>query len=377
MKASGLRIRLISVAVAAGICISAVLFMLEYLEYRRATTLTSALAERALVSAEVKRLERMANSLALMSAAPIEAALHANDIRAVQQHAAALMSNPQVLAVTVTRPDGQVLFTTRRQDAIVDTLAPEEKRQLKRDLGGTNRIGAIEVEVGRAGILDSAGTLHTELSRVEGEDFRHSLWLVAVVGALITAVLAFLAWILSQRLERPIVELIRSAERIGEGDYTRPHKVTSNDEIAELEVALDRMRQNLRQTTITKNYLKTVLNSMNDAVLVTSPERHRAARQRCCDPSVRLHESRDRRQAVRRLDSRERARGLLDGGRKHRDARDGHRVRAAARRFRSRCRARQSRPTIRSSRARSLSFATSPIASAPSGASAISPATTR
>src|SRR4030095_3255265 len=89
---------------------------------------------------------------------------------------------------------------------------------------------------------------------------------------LITAVLAAVAWLLANRLERPIVELIRSAERIGEGDYTQPHKVTSNNEMAELEVALDRMRQKLRQTTITKNYLTTVLNSMNDAVLVTSPD---------------------------------------------------------------------------------------------------------
>ncbi len=90
-------------------------------------------------------------------------------------------------------------------------------------------------------------------------------------GVLITLMLAIVAWLLAQRLERPIVELIRSAERIGEGDYTRPHQVTSNDEIADLEVALDRMRQKLQQTTITKNYLTTVLNSMNDAVLVTAP----------------------------------------------------------------------------------------------------------
>src|SRR5688572_26755131 len=83
--------------------------------------------------------------------------------------------------------------------------------------------------------------------------------------------LAAVAWLLAQRLERPIVELIRSAERIGEGDYTRPHHVTSHDQIADLEVALDRMRQKLQQTTITTNYLTTVLNSMNDAVLVTAP----------------------------------------------------------------------------------------------------------
>ena len=103
--------------------------------------------------------------------------------------------------------------------------------------------------------------------------------------------LALVAWLLAQRLERPIVELIRSAERIGEGDYTRPHQVTSNDEIADLEVALDRMRQKLQQTTITKNYLTTVLNSMNDAVLVTAPDgivKRKSTTRRCgCSATAR------------------------------------------------------------------------------------------
>ena len=44
------------------------------------------------------------------------------------------------------------------------------------------------------------------------------------------------------------------------------------DEIGELQQALERMRVKLRQTTITKNYLNIVLNSMNDAVFVTSPD---------------------------------------------------------------------------------------------------------
>ena len=45
------------------------------------------------------------------------------------------------------------------------------------------------------------------------------------------------------------------------------------------------MRQKLRQTTITKNYLTTVLNSMNDAVLVTSPN---GVVKRINDAAVRL-----------------------------------------------------------------------------------------
>ena len=44
-----------------------------------------------------------------------------------------------------------------------------------------------------------------------------------------------------------------------------------HDELGDLQFALERMRQKLNETTITKNYLNTVLNSLSDAVLVTSP----------------------------------------------------------------------------------------------------------
>ena len=44
------------------------------------------------------------------------------------------------------------------------------------------------------------------------------------------------------------------------------------DELGDLQQALERMRGKLRQTTINKDYLYSVLNSMTDAVFVTSPD---------------------------------------------------------------------------------------------------------
>ena len=82
---------------------------------------------------------------------------------------------------------------------------------------------------------------------------------------------AGLAWRAGRKLEQPIVALIKSAERIGQGDYTRPLDVARRDEIGELQQALERMRYKLRQTTITKDYLNSVLNGLTDAVFVTSP----------------------------------------------------------------------------------------------------------
>ena len=71
---------------------------------------------------------------------------------------------------------------------------------------------------------------------------------------------------------RPISTLIKSADRIAQGDYSRPLEVGRRDELGELQAALERMRQKLRQTTINKNYLTNVLGSMTDAVFVTSPD---------------------------------------------------------------------------------------------------------
>src|SRR5204863_85464 len=51
-----------------------------------------------------------------------------------------------------------------------------------------------------------------------------------------------------------------------------PVEVRRNDALADLQQALERMRARLRQSTINKNYLHSVLNSMTDAVFVTSPD---------------------------------------------------------------------------------------------------------
>jgi diguanylate cyclase (GGDEF)-like protein/PAS domain S-box-containing protein len=92
---------------------------------------------------------------------------------------------------------------------------------------------------------------------------------LAVLGAVLGALIG---WRAGRKIEQPISALIRSADRIGQGDYTRPLDIVRRDELGELQHALERMRGKLRQSTINKNYLTSVLNSMTDAVFVTSPD---------------------------------------------------------------------------------------------------------
>jgi diguanylate cyclase (GGDEF)-like protein/PAS domain S-box-containing protein len=96
------------------------------------------------------------------------------------------------------------------------------------------------------------------------------LVLTAAAAAVIGS--AWLAFIYGRRLVQTLDILNRSAARITQGDYTQEVGSERRDELGDLQRTVDQMRQRLRQTTITKNYLHSVLNSMSDAVFVTSSD---------------------------------------------------------------------------------------------------------
>jgi diguanylate cyclase (GGDEF)-like protein/PAS domain S-box-containing protein len=112
--------------------------------------------------------------------------------------------------------------------------------------------------------------LGEQFINAERSEFHTWLWTIALICVFMAALVIAVAWVFSRRLQRPIANLISSAREIGEGVYNHPLETLAyGDEIADLQQALEHMRQKLQQTTITTNYLNTVLNSMKDAVLVT------------------------------------------------------------------------------------------------------------
>src|SRR5262249_6968923 len=86
-------------------------------------------------------------------------------------------------------------------------------------------------------------------------------------GALLAAALM---WRAVNHLQHPPDSLIRSAERVRQGDYTRPFAVHRRGVLGGLPQALGRMRGRLRQSTGHKRYPHIVLNSMTDALFVSS-----------------------------------------------------------------------------------------------------------
>ena len=103
---------------------------------------------------------------------------------------------------------------------------------------------------------------------------RHAgrLSLIVGVGVLLTSLGGWLTARVIARIDRAMSALMQSAERIGSGRHAEPVNASGVPEIAALEGSLERMRQELTGTTISRDYLETLLNSMSDAVLVTAPD---------------------------------------------------------------------------------------------------------
>jgi diguanylate cyclase (GGDEF)-like protein/PAS domain S-box-containing protein len=96
--------------------------------------------------------------------------------------------------------------------------------------------------------------------------------LVLGLGTGLSLLAAWLTSLLIGRIDRAMVGLGDSAERIGRGLTSEPVPSSGVPEIAHLEQAMERMREALARTTISRDYLDTLLNSMSDSVLVVAPD---------------------------------------------------------------------------------------------------------
>src|SRR4029079_19328216 len=111
-------------------------------------------------------------------------------------------------------------------------------------------VGEVEIEVRSLEVSPDAPGARAKFDKVENSQTRHALYISAALGGIALLIGLTLAWWAGRRMHQPINSLIKSADRIAHGDYSRPLEVGRRDELGELQAALERMRQKLRQTTI-------------------------------------------------------------------------------------------------------------------------------
>ena len=93
-------------------------------------------------------------------------------------------------------------------------------------------------------------------------------WIEAA-SALILLASGVAIWLVARYQTQRIRELKREAEKLRDADFGEPLRVRPG-ELGELAAVFNDMRNELRTTTISRDYLDSILSSMNDAIIVTS-----------------------------------------------------------------------------------------------------------
>jgi len=97
---------------------------------------------------------------------------------------------------------------------------------------------------------------------------RRALWATA---AAVAALVAVVALVLARSLTAPIRRLIAAMSTLGHGDLGYRLTERRRDEIGQIATAFNRMAIELQDTTVSRDHVTSILDSMSDAVIVVRP----------------------------------------------------------------------------------------------------------
>src|SRR5271156_1436304 len=272
--ARSLKTKYLLLALVVGAVLSLLLGGLSYYEHRVDAADVSQLTYSTVAQRLEADLETRASSLSEITGTSLGPALSSGNKTAVTSIAERLLDERDIERVEVLDSHGTVLF--RGGDPAAqqseDWFAFQSTIHSNLITAPVQQVGSLRIWMSRAEMNDTLASIRKQLESQQGFQIKRMRGLLAGITLPLLLLGLAGAWLIVKQIERPISALVRSADRIGQGDYTMPLAVVRHNELGELQFALERMRQKLNETTITKNYLNTVLNSLSDSVFVTSPD---------------------------------------------------------------------------------------------------------
>ena len=98
------------------------------------------------------------------------------------------------------------------------------------------------------------------------------IWFAGLLTLTGAAAAALWSWSERQRMQDGVQRLIGAAERLGRGEFSQPVEAGLGGHLGRLQLAFERTRVALNDTTFSRDYLHSVLNSMSDSVFVAAPD---------------------------------------------------------------------------------------------------------
>ena len=95
--------------------------------------------------------------------------------------------------------------------------------------------------------------------------------LIFLIGLVTIIIGGLVAYLLAAFISSPIKQITDATGKVASGDLNTILKIQRNDEIGILADSFNRMTEDLRRTTISKDYVDNIIGSMNDTLVVVDP----------------------------------------------------------------------------------------------------------
>lgn len=117
------------------------------------------------------------------------------------------------------------------------------------------------------------------ISEIEEKEAWAILAEIKIIFIFFLVGISFVAWVIgiciSKVVSGPLRKLRHGAEVVGEGNLDYRTSIRTGDEIGELSRAFDKMTEDLKRTTISRDYINNIIESMNYSLIVVSPDSYK------------------------------------------------------------------------------------------------------
>jgi PAS domain S-box-containing protein len=117
------------------------------------------------------------------------------------------------------------------------------------------------------------GTVRLGYSHMAVEkDIAEARQQILIIGLLTTIIGGVVAYLLATLISSPIKRITDAIEKVANGHLDNQLMIKRNDEIGALANAFNKMTEDLRRTTVSKDYFDNIIKSMNDTLVVIDPD---------------------------------------------------------------------------------------------------------
>ena len=187
----------------------------------------------------------------------------------------AIANNETLVGLRYTRADGSTVESglVAEEPSDGNVLWRQERLYMKFPvLQDGAEIGTLSGAFDLASLTDESQAFEEQLIAL-GTQSRNTSFIWIGAATIITITLCgFVIWLIARLQAQRIRALKVQAEKLSDADYGEPLKVVGGDLLADLAEVFNDMRDKLKRTTVSRDYVDSVLSSMNEAIIVTSPD---------------------------------------------------------------------------------------------------------